>query len=90
MFSRIPLLKKLNLREIALLNAAWGSVATNNVAMNASNIVYQAPSNGYFEYGVGIANILKVFEVDFMWRGSYKNNPNAQNFGIKAGFGFQF
>ena len=89
-FSRIPLLKKLNLREIVMLNAAWGSIAASNTAINASNITYLAPENGYFEYGLGVANILKVFEVDFMWRGSYKNNPNAQNFGIKAGFGFNF
>ena len=89
-FSRIPLLKKLNLREIVMLNAAWGTISTSNTAMNASNITYLAPENGYFEYGLGVANILKVFEVDFMWRGSYKNNPNAQNFGIKAGFGFNF
>jgi len=90
LFSRIPLLKKMNLREILILNGAWGNISNANVAMNASNIVYQAPENGYFEYGLGVANILKVFEVDFMWRGAYKSNPNAQQFAIKAGFGFNF
>ncbi|SDW41596.1 CarboxypepD_reg-like domain-containing protein [Lutibacter oricola] len=91
LFSRLPLLRKLNLREIVTVKGVWGDISNENIALNAStNINYVAPKNGYYEYGVGIGNIFKVFRLDFTWRGSYKNIPGADNFAIKGAFGFHF
>jgi hypothetical protein len=52
---------------------------------------YSAPSEQiYFEYGFGIENIgignLRIFRVDFNWRGNYLDRPDISTFGIKAGF----
>lgn len=91
LFSRVPYLRDLNLREIIGFRGAYGTVSENNKAINASNINYIAPTDKiYYEYYVGIGNIFKLVRVDFTWRGNYLKNPDAHKFGVKVGFGFQF
>lgn len=89
-FSRIPFMKKLNWREIVGIKAVYGSVSDENKAINASGINYLAPTKGYWEYHAGVANIFKVFRIDFAWRGNYLELPDAKKFTIKGGFGFYF
>ena len=88
--SRIPLFRKLNLREIVGIKGVWGEISDKNRALNASNISYVAPSKMYYEYNVGVGNIFKVLRIDFSWRGNYRDTPDGSNFAIKGGFGFQF
>ena len=90
-FSRIPLLRKLNLREIVSVRGVWGEVSDENKALNASGLLYQAPTDKiYWEYGLGIGNIFKIFRVDFNFRGNYFDNPDARKFGVTGTFGFHF
>ena len=89
--SRIPLLRKLNLRELVGFRAVYGSLSDENIAMNASNVQYQAPEDIYWEYSLGIGNIFKVFRIDFNFRGNYlKDNPDARKFGVTGAFQFVF
>jgi hypothetical protein len=88
--SRLPLLRKLNLREIVGVKGVWGEISDKNIALNASNINYVAPTKGYYEYSVGIGNIFKVLRIDFSWRGNNKEVPGTNNFAIKGAFGFHF
>ena len=91
LFSRIPLLRKLNLRELIGVKAVWGELSDKNKALNATNnINYIAPTKGYYEYSVGVGNIFKVLRIDFSWRGNYRDTPGANNFAIKGAFGFHF
>ena len=99
LFSRIPFLRKLNLREIVSVRGVLGSlseenIALSNVASNPNNLQLIAPSNEpYYEYSLGIGNIFKVFRIDFNFRGNYKDNiqyPNARKFGVTGSFGFYF
>lgn len=89
-FSRIPILKKTNLRELIGFKTVIGSISDKNNALNASNINYVAPTKPYFEYSVGVGNIFKVLRIDFSWRGNYKNIPGANKFTVKGAFGFYF
>jgi len=89
--SYIPLIKKLKLREIAFIRGAYGTLSDASKAINVEGIKYSAPSEHiYYEYGVGIENIgfgnLRIFRVDFNWRGNYLDRPDISTFGIKAGF----
>ncbi|GAA4965400.1 DUF5686 family protein [Algibacter aquimarinus] len=98
LFSRIPFLRKLNLREILSIRGVWGEISDANIALNTTNnpnsIPLIAPSkNPYYEYSLGIGNIFKVFRIDFNFRGNYKDdilNPDARKFGITGSFGFYF
>lgn len=90
LFSRIPGLRNLNLREIIGIKGVYGTVSEGNRRLNASSITYQAPEDVYWEYHAGVGNIFKVFRLDFAWRGSYLNMPDANKFAIKGSFGFHF
>ena len=100
LFSKLPLFRKLNLREVVGFKAVWGSISDQNIMMNIpslSNLPFSslesnviAPEDVYYEYSAGVGNIFKVFRIDFIWRGSYRDVPNANNFGIKGSFGFYF
>ncbi len=90
LFARVPLLRKLNLREFVGVKALWGSISDKNIELNASNIQYRAPENGYFEYSFGIGNIFKLLRIDFAYRGSYKNLPGARDFMVKFETGIYF
>ena len=96
-FNRIPLLRKLKLREVAFFRAAWGSLSDANMQANILN----HQSNGgpfygrfdkgpYMEAGFGIENILKVIRVDALWRLNYWSNENAQKFSLRVTLDFYF
>lgn len=91
-FSRIPFLRKLNLREIVGIRGAWGQISDENIALSSpANIPLQAPDEQiYYEYSVGIGNIFKIFRIDFNFRGNYLDNPDARRFGVTGTFGFSF
>ena len=90
LFSRIPMMRKLNWREIIGVRAVFASVSDENKFINASGLQYNSPTNGYWEYSAGIGNIFKVFRLDCSWRGNYRNVPETNNFTIKGSFGFYF
>jgi hypothetical protein len=90
LFARIPFMRKLNWREIIGVKGVYGTISNENKTINASGLVYKAPTDPYWEYNAGIGNIFKVFRLDFSWRGSYLNVPETNNFTIKGSFGFYF
>jgi hypothetical protein len=90
LFSRIPGVRKLNLREIVSIKGVVGSISEENILLNASTLTYLAPEKPYWEYGFGVGNIFKVFRIDCTWRGNYRNLPDTNNFTIKGSFGFYF
>ena len=90
-FSRIPFLKKYNLRAILGLRGVWGDISQENQDLNASGLIYNAPNQKvYYEYSVGVGNIFKILRVDFNFRGNYLSNPEARRFGVTGSFGFYF
>jgi len=91
LFSRIPFVRKLNLREYVVLRAVSGSVSEENEAINATGFSYASPSERpYFEYSFGVGNIFKLLRIDLNFRGNYKSNPGAREFGVTGSFGFFF
>ncbi|APY01183.1 DUF5686 and carboxypeptidase-like regulatory domain-containing protein [Lacinutrix venerupis] len=94
LFSRIPFLKKYNLRAIVGFRGVMGDVSQDNRNINASGLTYVAPNKeAYYEYSVGVGNIFKVFRIDFNFRGNYLDpilNPDARKFGVTGSFGFYF
>lgn len=91
-FSRIPMLRKLNLREIVGLRGAWGQLSDENIALSApTNIPLLAPEEQiYWEYSLGVGNIFKILRIDFNFRGNYLHHPDARPFGVTGTFGFNF
>ncbi|MBA9073789.1 hypothetical protein GGR22_001915 [Flavobacterium gossypii] len=91
LFARVPFLRKLNWREIIGIKGVYGTISDENRAINAQTAIpYTAPDDLYWEYHAGVGNIFKVLRIDFAWRGSYLNLPDANKFAVKASFGFYF
>lgn len=90
-FSRVPFLRKLDLREVIGFRAAYGTISEENIALNApNNLLLQAPEDIYWEWSVGVGNIFRIFRLDFNFRGNYLENPDARKFGVTGTFGFSF
>ncbi len=90
-FSRIPVLQNLDLREVIAFRAVYGNISDESIALNAPNgLLLQAPEDIYWEWSVGVGNIFRVLRIDFNFRGNYLNNPDARSFGVTGVFGFSF
>ena len=91
LFSRIPLIRDLNLREIIGIRGVWGEISEENKNLDASGLPLIAPDNHpYYEYSVGVGNIFKFIRIDAHYRGNYFDNKDARSFGVTAAFGFHF
>jgi len=80
--NKLPLIRKLKWREVIYGKAVIGRLdqqRTLDLMSFPSNL--NQLSQPYYEAGVGIENIFKVFRLDAMWRLSYLNNYNIQKFG---------
>ena len=94
-FSRIPFLKKYNLRAIIGLRGVWGDLSDENIALNTTGNPVETPliapnEDIYYEYSFGVGNIFKILRIDFNFRGNYLTNPDARSFGVTGSFGFSF
>ncbi|MEH6535314.1 MAG: DUF5686 family protein [Psychroserpens sp.] len=94
-FSRIPFLKKYNLRAIVGVRGVWGDLSSGNIALNTTGNPVETPlvapnEDIYYEYSFGIGNIFKILRIDFNFRGNYLTNPDARRFGVTGSFGFNF
>ena len=90
LLGRIPMMRKLNWREIIEVRSVYGTITNDNRTINASGLIYNAPEKVYWEYSAGIGNIFKVLRVDFSWRGNYLKMPDINKFAVKIDYGFYF
>lgn len=82
--NKIPLIRKLKMREIFFYRGVWGSIRQSNLDLLALPDGSYIPKN-YQEIGFGVENILKFLRVDFIWRLTELDKPLAKPFGIKIG-----
>jgi hypothetical protein len=102
LFNKVPLLKKLKLREVVNFKSLWGAVRSENNPANDPSLLrfptnslgqattYSLDRGAYMEGSVGIGNIFKVLRVDLVRRFSYLDNPNAPKMGIRTFVKFDF
>jgi hypothetical protein len=86
--NRIPLINKLKLRSVITFRGVIGNVSDTNRSINRSSIIYNTPTDLYYEYGFGIENIgfgnLRIFRIDCIWRSEFVNlNSSTPNFGLR-------
>lgn len=88
--NRIPLMRRLKWREVAFAQGTIGRVSEKNQnAINETQGIHQL-DKPYFEAGVGLENILKIFRIDAVWRLSHLDNPGANKFGLFMSMYFDF
>ena len=71
----IPLVQKLNLREVVTVRGAWGTISDRNRIDAPFRLMegLNTLETPYIEAGVGVANIFRLFRVDCMWKLTHRN-----------------
>lgn len=90
---KIPLLKKLNLREEVELKMAYGTLRDQNSGINAPLVFPEGMSTlgnvPYVEISAGLSNIFKILRVDGCWRLTHRDHAGP-NFKLMFGIDFSF
>ena len=80
LLNRIPLIKKLNLRELVIFNGVYGTLSDmNNPALNPGCLLAipegtgQLKSMPYLEVGVGLENVFKLLRIAYFQRLTYRD-----------------
>ena len=96
LFGKIPYVRNLQIREVVTLKANWGALSNkNNGTSPAYDAVMRFPEGmgsvnvPYVEAGVGLANILSMFRVDFTWRLTHRETARRK-FVVSLGMELRF
>ena len=100
-FNKIPLLKKLRLREVIGVKALYGGLRNeNNPTDNPEQMkfpltkgvqaIYTLDNGPYVEGSVGVYNIFSFLRVDLVKRFTYLNHPNISKIGVRFSTNFNF
>ena len=86
LFNRIPYIKRFHLREFIMCKMMVGGFSDHNASLMVMPAGMSTPGPlPYIEAGIGVENIFKVIQLNFIWRCTYLNSPGAPNFGFKIG-----
>ena len=89
---KLPLIRKLDWREILSVKAAFGRIRPENledspiIPISGMQSLEGAP---YLEAGIGISNIFRLFRVDYAWRLT-RRSPDGGNACLKIGMDMKF
>ena len=80
--NQIPLVKHLNLREMASFKMSYGGLSeSNRTKLDYPVDMYQM-NKPYMEVGVGFTNILHIFTLQSVWRLTDLNHPGVSKWGL--------
>ncbi|MGL5318446.1 MAG: DUF5686 family protein, partial [Bacteroidales bacterium] len=94
--NRIPLIRKLKLRELVTFRGFFGDLSARNIPANDENLfifpenVSRMKRTPYMEASVGVTNLLKIFRIEYVWSLTYLDHPNIDKSGIRVGVHFSF
>lgn len=97
---KIPLLKRLKLREVITFKGIYGVLSSKNDGSYPGSTAamlfpegMRSLSTPYMEIGAGIENILRICRVDFVWRLTHREHTkydSFQNFAINFSLNLKF
>ncbi|NOQ26869.1 MAG: carboxypeptidase-like regulatory domain-containing protein [Bacteroidales bacterium] len=90
LFNKIPLIRKLKWREVISAKGLIGDLSDRHESIVDFPQELYSLNDPYWEASVGIENIFKIFRVDAMWRLSYLDHDNIENFGLRVLVQFVF
>ena len=96
--NRIPGIKKAKLREVISFKGFFGGLSKrNNPEYNKNLFSFPSDSNTmlmgkkpYMEVGVGLDNIFTILRVDYVWRLTYRDNPDIDKSGVRVSLHLSF
>lgn len=83
-FGYIPKVQKLGIREDIYFNMCYGTLSERHGnVMPLPEHICEWKKVPYMECGFGLSNILSLARIQFMFRLTYRDNPDAQLFKVK-------
>jgi len=94
--NKMPLIKRLQLREVASLKVLYGEISKKNLPENDPSLFsfhrdqqdrqtsFALDNIPYVEGSVGVSNIFKILRVDYVRRFTYLDHPGVAKWGIRA------
>ena len=75
---KIPLVRRLDLREVLSIRTAWGTISRQNREDAPYRLLpgMEALEKPYVEAGIGISNIFRIFRIDGIWRLTHRKDRN--------------
>lgn len=89
-FNQIPLVNKLNLRELFSFKLLYGSLNSRHATLLDFPESMSPMKVPYIEVGAGITNILRIFSLQAVWRLSDLQKPGVRSWGIMTGIRVSF
>jgi len=99
-FNKIPLLRKLKLREVVAINGVFGSLRTENDSIHTILKPFEYGlgwfskqqksyfgvhlPKPYYELSAGVENILSIIRIDALWRMSYIDPTYVKEHGVST------
>jgi hypothetical protein len=97
LFNRLPVIKKMRIREIVSFRGWYGDLSDKNNPYTNGAGIYRFPENTclmgkkpYMEMAVGVTNIFKLIQVDYVWRLTYHDHTGTPKHGIRMKMDFGF
>ena len=82
-FNNIPLIKHLNLREIASFKMAYGTLRNGHASLMDIPVPSAGFTQPYSEASIGFCNLFGIASVQSIWRLSDLDKPDIKKWGIK-------
>jgi hypothetical protein len=101
-FNKLPLIKRLKLRETASVKLLYGGIRAENEPANEPALyqflrdaegqptTFTLGRQPYAEASVGVANIFKLFRLDVVKRLTYLDHPHVAEWGLRGRFKIDF
>ncbi len=90
-WDRIPFVRKARLRTVWTFKLVYGDLQKPDPRiMLLPDNIYTLEKLPYMEVSVGLENILNFIRVDFVWRLTHLDKPNAVPFGVRFRFQLDF
>ncbi len=94
----IPGIKKLKLREVFAFRGVWGRLSDRNNPLLHPDLLRFPPNaftrkmsdTPYMEISAGLDNVLRILRIEYVWRLTYRNTPDAPNSGLRIALHFSF
>ena len=95
LFNRIPLIKRLGLRELVGIHGYWGDTSPRHITPRPGQILlptYAEPMRNdlHLELSAGLSNIFKVLSVQYFYRITGKGIPPLQRHSVRLGISVSF
>jgi hypothetical protein len=94
--NRVPLLRKLKMREVFYLKGVWGSLKDDHKTIMSFPVnekgveLLSNVTKPYIETGIGVENIFNFFSINYFRRVTQLQKEGIRKNGIIIGFKFNF